>query len=340
MRLSVDCLGKVAITVEENQWSDKKDYRELTIVEAPNNTYKTYISRKPVPAGTVLTNRNYWIPFSSLDEQIVLDFNSFVALWTANLDTTNNRIDEINTRVSELNETILQKEHNLYIAIASVVQGGVALMQSFGNSEVYGISQKVITEKIDDLQDQINRLHPGSIGIQITVSPNIVYQGTHAVVSVVAKMVNNQIADTITITAGSEIYTEHNVAIVEHEFTIEQTTKIIAEAFQTGFTYENSLYVNAVNPIYVGSANNYNTIYTDVYKQSIKLTPSGIYNITVPENGDKVYFIVPSDMTINRATMSGFEFPFDSPQTGLIEGYKIYASSNTYDAANLIIIIF
>lgn len=332
MRLSVDCLGKVAVTVEENQWSNIKDYRELTIVEAPNNVYKTYISRKPVPAGTVLTDRNYWIPFSSLDEQIVLDFNSFVALWTDNLATTN-------TNITELNETMLQKEHNLYLAIASIVQGGVALMQSFGDSEVYGISQKVLTEKFDDIQDQINRLHPGSIGIQITVSPNIIYQGTHAVVTIVARMINNQIADTITITDGNEIYTEHNVVIVEHEFTIEQTTNIVAEALQTGFTYENSVYVNAVNPIYVGSAADYTTIYADGYKQSIRLTPAGTYNITVPENGDKVYFIVPSNMTINRATMSGFEFSLDAPQTDLIEGYKVYTSSNTYDAGNLTIII-
>ena len=332
MRLSIDCLGKVAITVEENQWSNVKDYRELTIVEAPNNTYKTYISRKPVPAGTALTDRNYWIPFSSLDEQIVLDFNSFAALWTDNLAAANHRIDGVN-------ETILKKEHDLYLAIASIVQGGVALMQSFGDSEVYGISQKVLTEKIDDLQDQINRLHPGSIGIEITVSPNVVYQGTHAAVTVVARMINNQVADTITIIAGNETYTEHNVVMVEHEFTIEQTTNIVAEALQTGFTYENNVYVNAVNPIYAGSAANYNTIYADAYKQTIRLTPAGTYNITVPENGDKVYFIVPSNMTITRATMSGFEFPLDDPQIDLIEGYKIYASSNTYDAGNLIIVI-
>lgn len=79
MQLQIDKLGKVAITVEQGYWSNEKDYDRLTIVEAPKGEYKTYISRKPVPAGTVLTNREYWIPFSSLKEEIVIDFNEFVA---------------------------------------------------------------------------------------------------------------------------------------------------------------------------------------------------------------------------------------------------------------------
>lgn len=78
MKLSVDKLGKVAITVEKDYWSSSKDYDKLTIVEVENQ-YKTYISRKPVPAGTSLSNREYWIPFSSLVEQVVLDMNTVIA---------------------------------------------------------------------------------------------------------------------------------------------------------------------------------------------------------------------------------------------------------------------
>lgn len=78
MQIRIDNLGKVAVTVEKDYWDITKDYNKLTIVEAPGNEYKTYISRKPVPAGTVLTNREYWIPFSSLREEIVIDFNAFV----------------------------------------------------------------------------------------------------------------------------------------------------------------------------------------------------------------------------------------------------------------------
>lgn len=77
MKAQIENLGKVAITVEEDYWSDKKDYDKLTIVEVKDK-YATYISRIPVPAGTSLTNRKYWIPFSSLKEEILVDFNAIL----------------------------------------------------------------------------------------------------------------------------------------------------------------------------------------------------------------------------------------------------------------------
>ena len=333
MQLSVDKLGKVAVTVEKDYWNNLKDYNKLTIVEAPGNEYKTYISRKPVPAGTVLTDRNYWIPFSSLKEEIVLDFNSFVALWTENLAQTNARIEEVNN-------SLLKKEHDLYLAIASVVQGCVALKQDFGNSEVFGISQKILTERIDNIQDQIDRLHPGTFGLSITVTPNIVYIEEETNVSVVAKMANSEIADEIKLKIGSEIIASvNNSNTLITTITVNNATHLKAEATKQGLTYEGNGTVYGTKPYYVGSAATYNDVYNNTYKQSIKLNPNGTYNIVVPTNGYKVYFIVPSSMTINRATMSGFEFPLDAPDTSLIEGYKVYVSSNTYDAGTLTIVI-
>ena len=340
MQLSVDKLGKVAVTVEKDYWNNLKDYNKLTIVEAPGNEYKTYISRKPVPAGTVLTDRNYWIPFSSLKEEIVLDFNSFVALWTENLTQTNVRIDNANTRIEEVNYSLLQKEHDLYLAIASVVQGGVALKQDFGDSEVFGISQKVLTERIDNIQDQIDRLHPGTFGLSITVTPNIVYIGEETNVSVVAKMANSEIADEIKLKIGSEIIASvNNANTLTTTITVNNATYLKAEATKQGLTYEGNGTVYGTKPYYVGSAAIYSDVYNNMYKQSIKLNPNGTYNVVVPTNGYKVYFIIPSNMTINRATMSGFEFPLDAPDTSLIEGYKVYVSSNTYDAGTLTIVI-
>lgn len=78
MRVAIDNLGKVAITIEESPWSETKDYRQLTIVLVAD-TYRTYISRKPVPAGTSLSNTKYWLPFSSLKEDIVINYNNFKA---------------------------------------------------------------------------------------------------------------------------------------------------------------------------------------------------------------------------------------------------------------------
>lgn len=140
MFLHTDKLGKVAITIEEDYWSNDKDYDKLTIVEK-EGLFGTFISRKPVPAGTPLTDRKFWIPFSSLKEEIVVAFNELV---------------------SDLNETkeiIDEKEANLYAAIRSVIAGGVALKQEFGDDEEYGISQKVLTEFKEDIEEDISNIN-------------------------------------------------------------------------------------------------------------------------------------------------------------------------------------
>lgn len=61
MQLYRKKLGKVAITVEKDPYDSTKDYDKLVIVR-DNTSFSTYISRIPVPAGTSLSNKKYWLP--------------------------------------------------------------------------------------------------------------------------------------------------------------------------------------------------------------------------------------------------------------------------------------
>lgn len=69
-------LGKTSVTVEKDYHSSEKEYNKLTIVEE-EGTFKTYLSRKPVPVGIALTNREYWICFSGVLESITFDYLKF-----------------------------------------------------------------------------------------------------------------------------------------------------------------------------------------------------------------------------------------------------------------------
>lgn len=69
-------LGKTSVTVEKDYHSSEKEYNKLTVVEE-QGAFKTYLSRKPVPIGIELTNREYWIPFSGVLESIVFDYLKF-----------------------------------------------------------------------------------------------------------------------------------------------------------------------------------------------------------------------------------------------------------------------
>ena len=72
MELAKECLGKVAITVEKDYHDINKAYDRLVIVEEKGR-WRTYISRKPVPVGVRLNDREYWIPFSSLTEELITE---------------------------------------------------------------------------------------------------------------------------------------------------------------------------------------------------------------------------------------------------------------------------
>lgn len=101
MQLQIDKLGKVSITVEQNYWNINKDYDKLTVVEK-EGIFGTFISRKPVPAGIVLTNREYWIPFSSLKEDIILDYNSFKDKYGIELVNIKNDISNIYSEINNI----------------------------------------------------------------------------------------------------------------------------------------------------------------------------------------------------------------------------------------------
>lgn len=324
MRLSVDNLGKVAVTVEENYWSLEKDYDKLTIVEQ-EGVFGTFISRKPVPAGTPLTNRKYWIRFSSLKEEIVLQFNELV------------------NELRGLELTVDEKEDEIYKAIASIVVGGVALKQSFGDAEDFGISQKVLTESRDNLQAQIDAIISDKATVSLTASTSTFIVGERTFTITAS---TNTDAENIVIKQGSNIIATGSGKTIAQTITVTQETagNIVYTAeftFAGGNKRTVTTTVYFVNKVYVGSGAVYTDIITDATAVSARRSPAGTYQVTVNNDAEYIFFIVPATMTINKATLSGFDFPLESPASVTIENvtYKSYSSSNTNDAGTYQIVI-
>ena len=121
MQLQKENLGKVAITIEEGYWDINKDYDKLTIVEK-EGTFGTFISRKPVPAGVTLTDRKYWIPFSSLKEEILLNYNAFIAKYSDIIEEINNTIDEHTSTLDEHTSTLDEHSNSIEEILSSKQQ--------------------------------------------------------------------------------------------------------------------------------------------------------------------------------------------------------------------------
>lgn len=123
MELQTDNLGKVSVTIEKDYWDINKDYDKLTIVQVKYK-FKTYISRKPVPAGAVLTDREYWIPFSSLKEDIILDYNSFTDKYGKDLTVIKNHIKEIDEALKDFAQSVVLYEKGKPNGLASLNGSG------------------------------------------------------------------------------------------------------------------------------------------------------------------------------------------------------------------------
>ena len=204
-----------------------------------------------------------------------------------------------------------------------------------------GGAADVIDDELQLTQAQINAIVLGdAVSISLNASPSPIFVGVQSTINLAASI--STPADSIKIKKGStEIATGSGQSLSGTDaITPSQdgNTTYTAEFVLGGLTKTTSKNVAAVYPIRIGSGAAYveGTALT-----TPKTSPAGTYNVVVAQNEDYVFFNVPATMTINRAIMSGFEFPLESPESVTIGGiaYKSYKSSNTYDAGTLTIVI-
>lgn len=187
MKLQIDNLGKVAITVDNNYWNINKDYDRLVVVEVKDK-FSTYLSRKPVPAGTQITNREYWIPFSSLKEEILIDYNKFINKYKDQLDYYKESIDKFNKEsdnLNKLNKIILTNKEDI-----DYIKKPINYYHDDGEC-VYDTYSFIIDQRgiISDPEDMVINLSnepkdvPGCIGKPATNFMSWLKANTHAYVS-------------------------------------------------------------------------------------------------------------------------------------------------------------
>jgi hypothetical protein len=236
------------------------------------------------------------------------------------------------------------------IISTSAGQHGIPLSTEFGDSNILGITQKTLSEAIGDvhkegeayipLQMQIDQIVNDKAEVNLTATPSPVFVGVQSNISLVAT--TNTQAASIKIKKGSEEIAAGSGLTLNGSDTITPSaagnTTYTALFTIAGLQKQTTKNVVAVYPIKYGSGDEY----TDAQTQaSVRTTPAGTYNVTVANNGDYVFFVVPRTMNINSAKMSGFDFPLQTPVNVDIDGveYKYYQSANTYDAGTLTIVI-
>ena len=77
-------------------WSNTKQYAALSVVYANN---RSYVSRKTVPAGTPITNTEFWIQSSDWNAQVA-EYNLKVEGYNANVEQYNKNVQDYSAAVS------------------------------------------------------------------------------------------------------------------------------------------------------------------------------------------------------------------------------------------------
>lgn len=209
------------------------------------------------------------------------------------------------------------------------------------------VQNKTVNAKFVELQNEIAVINAekATFSLSRTSGNSLYFVGDTFMIKATATC--SVSANTITIKCGNgTIASIQNAKTAMGSITIDPTfssapttINFTAEAVIGSVKKSASFSVGLVNPMYVGAGAAYTAVVNDSHKQSARTSASGTYNVTVASNGQYVFFVVPSSMTINKVTLSGFDFPLLAADTTSKSGYKIYKSANTYKAGTLTLVV-
>lgn len=231
---------------------------------------------------------------------------------------------------SEFKDGLQVKEHQVSVKIDSNSENYLSV--SSNGVKISGVNSKFVT--VNNKLSEINKvLYNQHSQVTLSGNPTIIEKGVNTKINLSWNYKFNGAETTPTsmqLKSGSTILESVNKTYTD---TINTSKSYQVTAVNEGITKtSNIITVNAYYPMYFGEAGKtFDTtkIVTTTNKRPIASSPKGDISITFT-GGQYLWLCIPSNMTINKVTSSGFAVPMEEPINQTInEIYKCYRSTDT-----------
>ena len=209
----------------------------------------------------------------------------------------------------------------------------------------YNAMEEYVNAADSNLQGQINDIVASQTSISLSGSPSVIYAAKSGQTVLLSSKITTigTISSHKILKGSTEISSGTDQILNGSDSSTNTTTDITytTEAVINGVKVSKESTVYVRYPIYFGASATWDAINNDSHKAPAKTNPVGIYHINVSQNGYSVFFNVPSEMSITKVTVSGFDMPFKPYVSKTIDGkeYKSYESTNTYTTGAFDVVI-
>lgn len=217
--------------------------------------------------------------------------------------------------------------------VTSYSKSGIALSNCLGANKDIGITQWRLTKEIIALNNRINDItgEPGK-GICVTITPDVFISETDGEVALTVTTNGDDILEKVKIFVNDDLIIEKEwtEGFIEH-FTLHDTSIVKTVVQIMGVEYTDIKVVTKLFPFFIGSGLVWQDAETVENAQVYRGHLNGSYDMTVNNDGDKIYVIIPKRLAyqIIRIDMNGFEVPVTTHEDGEL---LIYESVNQYQA--------
>ena len=242
----------------------------------------------------------------------------------------------INKGLNDLREEMIQM-------IESVVQGGVVLAQSYGNHTEIGISQKVLTETIQNINTRLNAIvgEEAAGNFTLEVNPTYFWLEDGADLHISAHVIDG-VFDYLRLYVNDVLVGEvAEVGTYTTTIHIDETSTIKAVGSVFGHEYTKEKTIEKVEgAIIVGAGADYESVEQSGTSYSFDGTQRVNAEVEVSTTGQKIFVIHTGNlegMDDLIITMNGFTVPMQ--KTAVSDSKDVYESVNGYQVGNYGIVI-